>query len=338
MSTASGSFAFFTDYANNFTGDGRTNWDDALFKATNSGADLTLFITDGEPNEYTTQPPHSGHTGNPSSGDRPLSFAVNHANAIKSVDGSRMFVVGVGNATNHTTEIKAVSGTNGPGLDVATNDFSLTSNFNDLAASLRALVFSLCQSTMTVTKLVDGQPANGWGVTATITSVTGAPGFDWRFPSEPATPPASRTVSTSGAGTATFDWVIGSEAAPVPGSVEMTIDEVGQAGFQFTGGTCNIESATRTAQDVPIATLAVQHRNRPLRCHRAMHLEQPDDPDHDDYPNDDPDDATDDSTDDSTDDACDVQSHISHDERDDDNGVRGRARGHGNSAPHRWRW
>ena len=69
-----------------------------------------------------------------------------------------MFVVGVGEAAGHTTEIVAVSGPNGPGLNVAVNDFSLTSDFDDLAASLRALVFSLCQSTMTVTKLVDGQP------------------------------------------------------------------------------------------------------------------------------------------------------------------------------------
>ena len=167
-----------------------------------------------------------------------------------------MFVVGVGAAAGNTTEIAAVSGTNGPGLNVAVNDFSLTSNFDNLAASLRALVFSLCQSTMTVTKLVDGQPANDWDVTATITSVTGAPGFDWRFPSEPATPPASRTLPTAGAGTATFDWVVGSEAEPVPGgSVEMTIDEVAQAGFLFTGGTCNIDSATGTDRDVVIATL-----------------------------------------------------------------------------------
>ena len=247
LSTASGSFDFFTDYANGFSGDGRTNWDDALFTAIGSGADLTLFITDGEPNEYANQPPHSGHTGNPSSGNRPLSFAVDHANTIKD-SGSRMFVVGVGAAASNTTEIAAVSGTNGPGLNVAVNDFSLTSNFDDLAASLRALVFSLCQSTMTVTKLVDGQPANDWDVTATITSVTGAPGFDWRFPSEPATPPASRTLPTAGAGTATFDWVVGSEAEPVPGgSVEMTIDEVAQA------GSCSpVAPATSTRQREPI--------------------------------------------------------------------------------------
>ena len=69
LSTASGSFDFFTDYANGFSGDGRTNWDDALFKAIGSGADLTLFITDGKPNEYANQPPHSGHTGNPPSGE-----------------------------------------------------------------------------------------------------------------------------------------------------------------------------------------------------------------------------------------------------------------------------
>ena len=255
LSTASGSFAFFTNYANNFRGDGRTNWDDALFKARSSGADLTLFITDGMPNEYVNGLPHTGHTGNPSSGNRPLSFAVDHANAIKAVDGSRMFVVGVGEAAGHTTEIQAVSGTNGPGTNVAVNDFSLTSNFNDLAASLRALVFSLCQSSMTVTKLVDGQPANDWDVTATITSVTGAPGFDWRNPSEPATPPASRTRPTAGAGTATFEWVVGSEANPVPGSVELTVNETGKTGFRFAGGICNIESATRTDLDVVITTL-----------------------------------------------------------------------------------
>ena len=114
-----------------------------------------------------------------------------------------MFVVGVGEAAGHTTEIVAVSGPNGPGLNVAVNDFSLTSNFNDLAASLRALVFSLCQSTMTVTKLVDGQPANGWEVTATITERHRRTGVRLALPSEPATPPASRTQPTAGAGTAT---------------------------------------------------------------------------------------------------------------------------------------
>ena len=255
LSTASGSFAFFTNYANGFTGSGRTNWDDALFKAIPSGADLTLFITDGMPNEYTGQPPHTGHTGSPASGDRPLSFAVDHANAIKT-GGSRMFVVGVGDAAGHRTEIRAVSG-NSEGLNVAVNDFAVTSNFNALAASLRALVFSLCQSTMTVTKLVDGQPANGWDVTATITAVSGASQFVWRFPPETVTTlPSSRVVRTAGAGTATFDWVVGTEANPVPtGSVQMTINEETRSGFRFTGGTCNIDSQAGTDRDVTITAL-----------------------------------------------------------------------------------
>ena len=35
----------------------------------------------------------------------------------------------------------------------------------------------------------------------------------------------------------------------------MTIDEVAQTGFRFTGGTCNIDSATGTDRDVVITAL-----------------------------------------------------------------------------------
>ena len=244
-----------------------------------SGADLTLFITDGMPNEYESSRAQRAH-GESVVGEPAVVVRRRSRQRHQGRDGSRMFVVGVGEAASHTTEIVAVSGPNGPGLNVAVNDFSLTSNFDDLAASLRALVFSLCQSTMTVTKLVDGQPANGWDVTATITDVTGASGFDLALPvrdrrrrrraarSRPRVP-----------GRPTFDWVVGSEANPVPtGSVEMTIDEETRAGFRFTGWHVQHRLADRNRSRCRDHRLAVRHRDHPVRCHRALHAEQRDDP------------------------------------------------------------
>ena len=83
LSTASGSFAFFTNYANNFRGTaGRTGTTPCSRRSVQAPISRCSSPT-AMPNEYVNQPPHSGHTGNPSSGNRPLSFAVNHANTIK---------------------------------------------------------------------------------------------------------------------------------------------------------------------------------------------------------------------------------------------------------------
>ena len=152
------------------------------------------------------------------------------------------------------TSWQSVSGGSN-GTNIATNDYSTVTNFNDLAASLENLVYGLCASSMTVSKYVDGVLAPGWDVTATVTTVTRAPGFDWRNPAQAATAPSSRTRTTGAGGTSTFEWVIGTAANPVPGSVTMTLNEVVKPRYRFIGGNCTIDSQAGTDRTVNFTTL-----------------------------------------------------------------------------------
>ncbi len=247
----------FNNYISNYNPSGNTNWDDALYLANQGAPNLTLFITDGQPNTNSGQSAHGGvHPTGISATNQPLYFAAKHSDSIKA-GGSHIFVVGVGAATSHTFELSAVSGNN-PGTNVATNDYTTVTTFAALAASLRSVVFSLCSSSVTVTKLIDGQPASGWGIIATINSVATTPAsttFQFRNPTATATPPASRTVTTGANGTAKIEWALGSAATPLPGTANVTLSEVAQPGLVFGTGTCKIESETAGARTVTFTSL-----------------------------------------------------------------------------------
>jgi hypothetical protein len=230
-----------------------TNWDDALYFANQIGgpadADITLFLTDGEPNRSGP-----GHHPSSSNSQRVLEYAVVHANEIKG-SGTRLFVVGVGDVAGNASKLAAVSGPN-DGTDIQTDDYSTVPDFADLADSLEGLVYGLCASSMTVSKYVDGVLTPAWDLTATVTGVApaGTP-FQWRNPAEIATPPASRTKPTGAEGTATFEWVLGSEAVPVPGSVTMTLNEVVKPGHRFVAGSCTIDSRSASVELLTFSSL-----------------------------------------------------------------------------------
>lgn len=250
-----GSLPTFEDYIDGFnpgTSDTGTNWDLALFTANQGSPDLTLLLSDGQPNYYTANHP-SHPSGSTSHLDQnspvPLRNAVDHANDIKN-GGSRLFVVGVGAAAQHTDALAAVSGPS-RGDDITSNDYSVVTSFDDLAESLRDVVFGLCQSTMTVAKEVDGQRANGWAFTATVTDFhveRGPDTFEWNNPlqlvgrGDLGSSLASREVTTIGDGSASFAWFLGSRDDPVPGYIEMALEETAQDGHQFENGVCQVES------------------------------------------------------------------------------------------------
>ena len=145
--------------------------------------------------------------------------------------------------------LKAVSGFDQyPGNPFGESDFTLTADFDQLAAALRQIVLELCESSVTVTKLVDEgdgsfEPDAGWEFTGSVSTTQG--GHTWVLP---APPPSTgpRMETTNEQGVATFQWDTSNSSA----TSTLDLSEELQAGYDFVDTVCNVTRIFRSGNRV----------------------------------------------------------------------------------------
>jgi predicted secreted protein len=165
-----------TRIANTYTisGSGRfpqpdqgTNYDDG-FRIVNDalaanrldGADLVLFVTDGNPTLITSDP-----TSNASFVQlQDVLYGVSSANRLKANGDTRIVVIGAGDVTSSTLQLVSGPVTTGP---VEARDV-FQGGFNDIGGLLRDFAETLCTARVTVEKQVDDTPAGGWDFDVTF--------------------------------------------------------------------------------------------------------------------------------------------------------------------------
>ena len=234
-----------------------TNWDDALAKVeleNNSAvAPLVVFITDGDPTTYGANGDAniSGSKNYPVD-DRRLLDAISSSADVK-LQGSHLLVVGVGvglSSSASQERLSAISGHDvhwGGDLDLTTTDVMLVSEFDDLTAALQKVTLSMCQSSLTINKLLDRgdlagyQPAEGWRFSASA-RYPQPDGLNFAWSQPYSAPAASVVSSTTGVdGALTFQW----EPIDSGGFATIAVTETLQAGYTYEGATC--EDATTSA-------------------------------------------------------------------------------------------
>ncbi len=237
-----------------------TNWEDSFVKVkqlNNSAlAPLVVYVTDGDPTIYYRADNTLYSSPSGSANTAGLNKAIVEANAVKS-QGSHILTVGVGNGLSGTASqnrLKSISGDDvysSGTLDISTVDAMIVSDFSGLAAALQQVVTALCQSSVTITKLLDPgtgvyAPASGWqfSANARFPQPSGT-NFSWVLPSAAN---GSQTVfaSTGSNGTATFQWKPNAGS----GSSTITFSEAQQTGYAFVSVTC-----VKTAGDGTISTV-----------------------------------------------------------------------------------
>ncbi|MGF1556667.1 vWA domain-containing protein, partial [Paucihalobacter sp.] len=166
---------------------GGTNWQAALIRANAlPTADLVFMITDGVPTTYTVNANQPGSSydfcGNGSTTEEAEIYnPVQLANAIKA-KGSKMFILGVGSDLSLSL-IQDISGntqfdpnSGGNAGSVATSDYAVANNINDLGDSLASLSANLCPLvTELVATPVCGEGASNGTITVNITTNADAP-------------------------------------------------------------------------------------------------------------------------------------------------------------------
>jgi hypothetical protein len=233
-----------------------TNWQDAFakVKAINGSAlaPLVVFVTDGDPTTYYRADGELFTSPSASASTAGLDKAIEEANQVK-YQGSHILTVGVGSSLDNSASrdrLKAVSGNdtyNGGALDLSIVDVMLVTSFSGLATALEQIVTALCQSSVTITKLVDPgtgvyAAAAGWQFSASANFPSpGGTNFTWLLPGEAA---GTQTVfgATGSNGTLTFQL----KPALGSGTSTITITEGEQAGYQFESVACQKSSGDGT--------------------------------------------------------------------------------------------
>jgi uncharacterized repeat protein (TIGR01451 family) len=251
-------------YLSNYKPANYTNWHDGLAQVPATAAnhpDLIMFLTDGNPNRYG-----DGSVTNIQEGEyRAMNPAVGVADQLKQF-GSHMFVIGMGDGVTDplsALRLQAVSGTKSfPTYPINTADYTLVTNFNELAAALTELASNLCNVTVTVTKETDEQTRDawvskaGWGFSGRVVMQPPADQFayGWFKPNvvDPVTSAtATQTASTAASGKLDFVW-----RPKAAGSLSnITISETAPAAYQPQSVTCTSGGTTIFSSDVP-ATVA----------------------------------------------------------------------------------
>ena len=164
--------------------------------------------------------------------------AAQEADLVKG-QGSKVFALGVGAAVTKETSahrLTAISGFNQyPDTPFTRADYTLVTDFDDLAQALREIVAELCGAGITVTKYVDKGDGNyvvdkGWDINARL-AVPG--GFEWVRPESASG--ASATESTDENGIAKFLWRPTNLTAT--STVEL-VDETVRAGYSYVSSSC----------------------------------------------------------------------------------------------------
>ena len=221
--TASSISQTFTPYIDNtnpggpgYNPSGWTNWEaafDEVGKANGQGtkADLVVFMTDGDPTARNSNSGGAPLTGLTEGDVTALQRAEQESNEVK-LQGSHVFALGVGEAVSNRRSANRLTAISGfeqyPGNPFGESDFTLEDDFDQLAAALRQIVLELCESSVTVTKLVDEgdgsfEPDAGWDFTGSVSTTQG--GYSWVLPAPPPDT-GPRMETTNEQGVATFQW------------------------------------------------------------------------------------------------------------------------------------
>ena len=175
-----------------------TNWEDAFKRAVEANArsggpvaDLVMFITDGDPNTVNKA---GGGTERltPDGNVTVMRRSVTQADLVKKPAvlppkdrkdfDSHVFAIGVGAAVDNQeseARLTAMSGTQKyPAVSFGKADYTIVTNFGDLAEALREFATQMCKGSVTITKLVDegnGKPVpdQGWTFTGNVTTTNG---------------------------------------------------------------------------------------------------------------------------------------------------------------------
>ena len=140
-------------YPNNTSGEGSTNWDEALIDAAAANVDVVVFVTDGNP----TVRRGDSDSGNSTSIDD-VHFGIASANLAKNPDkaagGLQQTIMAVGVGGNLGVDnLKAVSGpTEG-------TDWTTASDPAALAATLRKIAEAICPADLAIVKKGDATVA-----------------------------------------------------------------------------------------------------------------------------------------------------------------------------------
>jgi hypothetical protein len=243
----------FEPYINGFTPNGRTHWEDGfrvgrffLPRPTQDIPHLTLFITDGNPNqvvredrvtpqEYQTVVPLAESDQAQANNNDATARAVPNANALKTT-GSHILAVAVGDGLSGNDTLQrliAISDDDvfpdtGP-FDISTTDIYRQEDFSLLQEALREAAFQLCAPSVNVHKLVDQnpdpavedlQPGVGWNMDATVSPTPDT----WVLPPGASGPTATGTTGADGF--VNFQWTT---ATPIDSTI--TVTEEAQPGF-----------------------------------------------------------------------------------------------------------
>jgi uncharacterized repeat protein (TIGR01451 family) len=246
----------FTPYIDNAPGSGgynpspstaATNWQagfNTVRQANESRrAQLVVFVTDGDPNTYTTD---SGGTTTGKDGNvDAMTRAAAAADQVK-LQGSHAFVIGVGRDVENALVAARLAAISGPNKypsfpDFSRADYTVVQEFSELEASLRQIAVSLCESSLVVTKLVaaaDGEgytESPGWRFTTTVSAPGG---HEWREPPAGTAPSASATTNTDGV--ARFEWrTNGADADSA-----VSVAETQMPGYRFVQAQCQTITPT----------------------------------------------------------------------------------------------
>jgi uncharacterized repeat protein (TIGR01451 family) len=245
----------FNPYINNgYDPGGWTNWEDAFHEvkvANDDGpvADLVVFMTDGDPTARNTN--SGGVVDELTEGEvEAMRRAQKEADLVKG-QGSHVLAMGVGAAVTKETSARRLTAVSGfdkwptPGVTFEEADYTLVEDFDELAAALRQIAIALCESSVTITKLVDEgngagyQPAAGWTFNATVSTSPG--GYEWVKPPPPPDD-GPRSQSTNADGVATFQWAPDNSQD----TSTVTISEDLKPGYEFVDYECEVNAPGRT--------------------------------------------------------------------------------------------
>jgi uncharacterized repeat protein (TIGR01451 family)/LPXTG-motif cell wall-anchored protein len=211
---------------------GGTNWEDGFEVTSGRGADVVVFVTDGNPTTWsgdaTQFPPDPGFVPGE---QEDLDAGVVAANAIKA-QGTRVIAVGIGTtgdlASFNPDNLKLISG---PTLD---DDYYLIGDFNLLATTLDRIVLRSCAPSISVIKYID--TANG---------PVPAPGWEFSVTLDPAPPVVPGAAVTDAGGAVSFDW-------DAQGDTGVVLTETLLPGYSFVGASCT----DRRGNDWPVTPVA----------------------------------------------------------------------------------
>ena len=253
-----------TNYLNNYNPSGYTNWDDGLLQveqATASNkADLIIFLTDGNPNRYG----NGSVTGIQEGEYRAMNPAAEVADRLKQA-GSHMFVIGMGDGVTDplsALRLQAVSGDRSfPTYPISIADYTLVTNFDELAAALAQLSSNLCNVTVTVTKETDEERRDawvskpGWTFSGRVEAPPGQFAYRWFEPNavNPVTPgTATQSGITGPDGILEFVWRPTSAAS----LSNITISETVPSAYTAKSVTCVSGGTIIVESEVPATVMS----------------------------------------------------------------------------------